>query len=247
MVITCLSCNTIKRVNTLQNTPHIRNQNMSKHIGLCRKIRMKKKRKEERKKKQKGDEDQKNPEEWSSCNRNDSELGKQDQSRGCWSSLEVVWWIISVVQHYFAHPLPSRSELKRLKSSETLCAIWYHFYNLKTREKHLWRSVTLSKVESSVCIFTKSNTAPWLFSILFKLYQKVPNRAKHHIFFILTLHCAPKVPSQNQRYPDVVWKQKFKLTFILIKFIGIIGTVRDKISIVSNWIDNLYRYLKQSD
>ena len=83
MVITCLSCNTIKRVNTLQNTPHIRKQNMSKHIGLCRKIRMKKKRKEERKKKQKGDEDQKNPEEWSSCNRNDSELGKQDQSRGC--------------------------------------------------------------------------------------------------------------------------------------------------------------------
>ena len=148
MVITCLSCNTIKRVNTLQNTPHIRKQNMSKHKGLCRKIRMKKKRKEERKKKQKGDEDQKNPEEGSSCNRNDNELGKQDQSRGCWSSLEVVWWIISVVQHYFAHPLPSRSQLKRVKSNETLCAIWCHLYNLKTREKHLWRSVTLSKVES---------------------------------------------------------------------------------------------------
>ena len=76
MVITCLSCNTIKRVNTLQNTPDIRKQNMSKHKGLCRKIRMKKKRKQERKKKEKGEENQNNPEEGSSCSKNDIALGK---------------------------------------------------------------------------------------------------------------------------------------------------------------------------
>ena len=29
---------------------------------------------------------------------------------------------------------------------EKLCAIWYHLYNLKKREKHLERSVIFSKV-----------------------------------------------------------------------------------------------------
>ena len=27
-----------------------------------------------------------------------------------------------------------------------LCAIWYHLYSLKKREKHRWRNVTFSKL-----------------------------------------------------------------------------------------------------
>ena len=39
-----------------------------------------------------------------------------------------------------------------------LCAIWYHLYNFRKREKHPWRSVTFRKVESYD--FNKSNTPP---------------------------------------------------------------------------------------
>ena len=48
-----------------------------------------------------------------------------------------------------------------------LCAIWYHFYNLKKHEKHPWRSVNFSKVVTFSLVkawnFTKSSTPPWLF------------------------------------------------------------------------------------
>ena len=48
------------------------------------------------------------------------------------------------------------------------CTVFYHFYNLKQREKHAWWSVTFSKV---ACNFTKSNTPPWMFFMFFKLYK----------------------------------------------------------------------------
>ena len=53
----------------------------------------------------------------------------------------------------------------------TLCAIWYHLYNLKKREKYPWKSVTFSKVAGYVCNFTKRNTPPWVSFTLFKLYK----------------------------------------------------------------------------
>ena len=37
-------------------------------------------------------------------------------------------------------------ELLKMKQYVMCCAVWYHLYNLKKREKHLWKSVTFSKV-----------------------------------------------------------------------------------------------------
>ena len=31
------------------------------------------------------------------------------------------------------------------------CTIWNHLYNLKEREKHPWRSVTFSKINTDGC------------------------------------------------------------------------------------------------
>ena len=36
-----------------------------------------------------------------------------------------------------------------------LCAIWYHFLQIKKREKHPWRNVTFSKVAELQACFTK--------------------------------------------------------------------------------------------
>ena len=54
--------------------------------------------------------------------------------------------------------------------SAMLWAIWHHLHNLKKREKHPSRSVTLSKV--AACNLTKSNTHPWVFFMFFKLYKR---------------------------------------------------------------------------
>ena len=50
-----------------------------------------------------------------------------------------------------------------------LCAIWYHLYNLKQREKHPWRSDTFSKVQAEACNVTKSNNPAWVFFTFLKL------------------------------------------------------------------------------
>ena len=50
----------------------------------------------------------------------------------------------------------------------TICAIWYHSYNFKKREKHPRRTVTFSKVAGN---FTKSITPSWVFFTFFKLYK----------------------------------------------------------------------------
>ena len=41
------------------------------------------------------------------------------------------------------------------KTNETLCAVWYHFYNLKNMEKHPWRCVTFSKSLAKSCFELK--------------------------------------------------------------------------------------------
>ena len=48
------------------------------------------------------------------------------------------------------------------------------FIQFQKREKHPWRTVTFIKAFN----FTKSNTAPWVFFMFFKIVQMVPNRAK---------------------------------------------------------------------
>ena len=54
--------------------------------------------------------------------------------------------------------------LQRIKTYETLCAIWYHLYNLKN-VKNNRRGVFLSvNLQAQACIFTKSNVPPWVFS-----------------------------------------------------------------------------------
>ena len=50
---------------------------------------------------------------------------------------------------------------------DVLRSIWYHWHNLKKREKHPWRKVCLVKLLTSACNFSKSNTSPWAFSTFF--------------------------------------------------------------------------------
>ena len=60
----------------------------------------------------------------------------------------LTWWSFSKRMDVWPNGLFLRPDiLKLIKTlNETLCAIWYHLYNLKKREKHPWRSVTFSKV-----------------------------------------------------------------------------------------------------
>ena len=53
----------------------------------------------------------------------------------------------------------------------TLCAIWYHLYNLKKRENTHGRVLLSVKLLADVCNFTKRNTPPWVSFTLFKLYK----------------------------------------------------------------------------
>ena len=50
-----------------------------------------------------------------------------------------------------------------------LCAIWYHFYNLKNMKDTRGRVLLLVKLQVETCNFTKSNTLPWVFFTFFKL------------------------------------------------------------------------------
>ena len=66
-----------------------------------------------------------------------------------------------------------------------LCAVWYHLYNLKNvRNTHGWvlLSVTLKAL---ICKFT--NTFPWVFFVLFKLYKNDTKLWKaSHLIFVTT-------------------------------------------------------------
>ena len=61
-----------------------------------------------------------------------------------------------------------------------LCAICYHLYNLKNMKTNHGGVLLLVKLEAFftnscrlffACIFTKSNTSPWMFFTFFKLYK----------------------------------------------------------------------------
>ena len=53
----------------------------------------------------------------------------------------------------------------------TLCAIWYHLYNLKNVKNIYGEVILLVKWQASACIFTKSITPPWVFLKFNKLYK----------------------------------------------------------------------------
>ena len=44
---------------------------------------------------------------------------------------------------------------------DTLCAIWYHLYNLKN----------VKNANGGMLVFTKSKTLPWVFFTFFKSYK----------------------------------------------------------------------------
>ena len=60
-----------------------------------------------------------------------------------------------------------RSYHECFKDDNTCDARLVPFAQFKRREKHPWRSVTLSKV--AACNFTKSNTLPWVLFTFLKL------------------------------------------------------------------------------
>ena len=52
---------------------------------------------------------------------------------------------------------------------KTLCAIWYHLYNLKNVKNTHGEMLLLVKLQEEACNFTKSNNPPWVFLTLFKV------------------------------------------------------------------------------
>ena len=52
-----------------------------------------------------------------------------------------------------------------------LCAIWYHWYNLKNVKNTHRGELILVKLQPSVCNFSKIKTPPWVFLTFFILYE----------------------------------------------------------------------------
>ena len=52
-----------------------------------------------------------------------------------------------------------------------LCAICYHFFNLKNVKNTHGGLLLLVRLQALVCNFSKSNTPPWVFFKFFKLYK----------------------------------------------------------------------------
>ena len=82
---------------------------------------------------------------------------------------------------------------------QMLCAICYNFVLFKKREKHPWKSVTFSKLQTETCNFTKSNTPPWMFFTFIKLYK--------------WYHIAQRIIA-TYRLVDVATRKLFGLQFI---------------------------------
>ena len=77
--------------------------------------------------------------------------------------------------------LSVEAEEEFAKDNETLCAIWYHLYNLEN-VKNIHGGVSLLvKLEASACNFTKCNTPPWVFFTFLKLckWYQIAQRARN--------------------------------------------------------------------
>ena len=76
-------------------------------------------------------------------------------------------------QELFAAFLPTISFVA-VQECKTLCAIWYHLYNLRNVKNTYERVLLLVKLQATLrkaWNFTKSNTAPWIYFTFFKLYK----------------------------------------------------------------------------
>ena len=56
---------------------------------------------------------------------------------------------------------------KVIVTCESLCAIWYHLHNFKNVKNTHVRVLLLVKWQASACNFTKSDTLPWVFFMIF--------------------------------------------------------------------------------
>ena len=54
----------------------------------------------------------------------------------------------------------------------TLCAMKYHFYNLKNVKNTQGGVLLLVKLQASACNFTKTNTSSWVFFFTFLKFYK---------------------------------------------------------------------------
>ena len=71
----------------------------------------------------------------------------------------VLKWFHMTVRYY----------LKWMFVNVIRCAIWYHLYNLKIVKNTHGGVLLLVKLKA--CNVTKSNTPPWVFFTIFKLYK----------------------------------------------------------------------------
>ena len=88
------------------------------------------------------------------------------------------------------HTVESASQLKQnsnvhafeksLLTVVMCCTIWYHLYIFKNVKKTHRGVLHIVKLQVEACNFTKSNTPPWVFFIIFKLYKLVPNCVTHY-------------------------------------------------------------------
>ena len=62
-----------------------------------------------------------------------------------------------------------------------LCAIWYHYYNLKNVRNIHGGLLFLVKLQPLASNFTKSDNPPWVFS-RFLNGKMIPDRATHQIY-----------------------------------------------------------------
>ena len=81
-------------------------------------------------------------------------------------------WVLNtslrVVENIFSKSMNSLEYLRFTYFQSDALRNLAPFVQFKKREKHPWKSVTLSKV-AEACNFTKSNTPPWVFSTFLKL------------------------------------------------------------------------------
>ena len=69
---------------------------------------------------------------------------------------------------------------------ETLCAIWYHLYNIRKRVKLPWRSLTFSKVAGfSLQLYWKYHSSKSVFPV-FWILKMLRNCSKRFIYLTIT-------------------------------------------------------------
>ena len=64
------------------------------------------------------------------------------------------------------------------------CAIWYHWYNLKSVKNTHGRVLILLKLQAKDCNFTKINTPPWVFLRFLNCTNATKSRNASHIHIL---------------------------------------------------------------